>query len=115
MNLYEYLDVKKVLTIVISSLFSSLNSTQEKNFHAIIGQNCSKEAIEVIKYSIGQMHFNYLTDKKIYDPYTDHFVDKKLNLHAITIHSLYESELAAKKNIFGSFANKVNYLCTLIN
>lgn len=114
-NLYEYLDVKKLLTVVISSLFSSLNTTQEKNFNAIIAQNCSQQAIEVIKYSIGQMHYNYLTDKKIYDIYTDHFVDKKLNLHAITIFNLYESELASKKNIFGSFANKVNYLCGLIN
>lgn len=114
-NLYEYFDVNKVLDIVMTSLFSSLTKTQEKNFMAIINQNCSKNAHEVIKHVLGKMHYQYINDKKGFDPYTENFLDKKLNLHAITIHSLYESELAAKNNIFGSFANKVNYLCALIN
>lgn len=110
-NVVENLSENKFLSLALSSLFKALSPNDYNNLMTTLNRSCLPNIEEILITVMGKIHKDMLVQKKTFELYSDHFVDKKSNLLAITISNLYESQYKSGLNINGSFANKVAFLC----
>lgn len=115
-DLETTLSSRFVLDTMVKSLFSSLPKVHKDNFEKTVFQSCEKDDFyTVLSYSIGELQYQKMTQKKKYNPFVAHFPKKKDNIKALVFSELYSSETKLRRKFFGEFPNKIRFLCEQMN
>lgn len=115
-NLAEILNEKFLLNQLVLSLFKSLPKSHHDNFEKTVFPVCKSEKFyEILGLSMGSMHHQTLINKKKYDPFTSHFMNKSHNTLALLVHFLYENQLKLKGKFLGVFPHKLKFVCQQLN
>lgn len=114
-DLESFLTQKKLISLLVKSLFLAQSPNQIKNMEKILYKDCMQKDIETSLYNaMGHLYLGALTKKKAFDPHRETYRDKRDHILSVLFFDMFEREIKNRGKFYGNFVNEVANICKLL-